>query len=113
MAKVLCVVHDTPIDGQPGTEPGLRGYLEARGHTLVTASDDDAGFERELADADAVVGSPLRPPRPPAGRIEAVFPVSAWATVSLPVPLTVRSWNCRKTATALPSGGRRLAPNRA
>ncbi len=59
------------IDFAPGAllgcvsgELGLRKFLEARGHELVVTSDKDGAdsvFERELADADAVISQPFWP----------------------------------------------------
>src|SRR5436305_8207092 len=59
------------IDFNPGEllgsvsgELGLRGFLEAAGHTLVVTSDKDGPdsvFERELPDADIVISQPFWP----------------------------------------------------
>src|SRR5215470_12713331 len=59
------------VDFRPGEllgsvsgELGLRGFLEAAGHTLVVTSDKDGPdsvFERELADADIVISQPFWP----------------------------------------------------
>src|SRR5258706_5554528 len=59
------------IDFTPGAllgsvsgELGLRGFLEAAGHTLVVTSDKDGPdsvFERELPDADIVISQPFWP----------------------------------------------------
>jgi formate dehydrogenase len=59
------------IDFEPGTllgsvsgKLGLRKFLEERGHTLVVTSDKDGTdsvFERELADAEAVISQPFWP----------------------------------------------------
>ena len=46
--------------GSVSGELGLRGFLEAAGHTLVVTSDKDGPdsvFERELPDADIVISS--------------------------------------------------------
>src|SRR6266851_5251962 len=81
MAKVLCVLYDDPvgqttpsphgIDFTPGEllgsvsgELGLRGFLEAAGHTLVVTSDKDGPnsiFERELPGAEIVISQPFWP----------------------------------------------------
>jgi len=50
--------------GSVSGELGLRGFLEAAGHTLVVTSDKDGPdsvFERELADADIVISQPFWP----------------------------------------------------
>src|SRR5258707_4544008 len=50
--------------GSVSGELGLRGFLEAAGHTLVVTSDKDgpdSAFERELADADIVISQPFWP----------------------------------------------------
>ncbi|WP_026119841.1 NAD-dependent formate dehydrogenase [Nocardiopsis ganjiahuensis] len=50
--------------GSVSGELGLRGFLEAQGHTLVVTSDKDGPdsvFERELADADVVISQPFWP----------------------------------------------------
>ncbi len=50
--------------GSVSGELGLRGYLEAAGHTLVVTSDKDdadSAFERELVDADVVISQPFWP----------------------------------------------------
>jgi formate dehydrogenase len=59
------------IDFTPGQllgcvsgELGLRRFLEAEGHELIVTSDKDgpdSAFERELADADAVISQPFWP----------------------------------------------------
>jgi formate dehydrogenase len=61
----------TGLDFTPGElvgsvkgELGLRGFLEAAGHTLVVTSDKDGSdceFERELPDADVVISQPFWP----------------------------------------------------
>jgi formate dehydrogenase len=43
---------------------GLRGFLEAQGHTLVVTADKDganSAFERELPDAEIVISQPFWP----------------------------------------------------
>src|SRR5713226_2706758 len=50
--------------GSVSGELGLRGFLEAAGHTLVVTSDKDGPdsvFERELPDADIVISQPFWP----------------------------------------------------
>ncbi len=50
--------------GSISGELGLRGYLEAQGHTLVVTSDKDGAnstFDRELTDADIVISQPFWP----------------------------------------------------
>src|SRR5216683_3286656 len=50
--------------GSVSGELGLRGFLEAAGHTLVVTADKDgpdSAFERELADADIVISQPFWP----------------------------------------------------
>src|SRR5262247_1258634 len=50
--------------GSVSGELGLRGFLEAAGHTLVVTSDKDGPdsvFERELVDADIVISQPFWP----------------------------------------------------
>jgi formate dehydrogenase len=50
--------------GSVSGELGLRGFLEAAGHTLVVTSDKDGAdsvFERELPDAEVVVSQPFWP----------------------------------------------------
>src|SRR5467141_3074689 len=50
--------------GSVSGELGLRGFLEAAGHTLVVTSDKegaDSVFERELPDADVVISQPFWP----------------------------------------------------
>jgi formate dehydrogenase len=50
--------------GSVSGELGLRGFLEAAGHTLVVTSDKegpDSEFERELPDADVVISQPFWP----------------------------------------------------
>src|SRR6266481_1523592 len=50
--------------GSVSGELGLRGFLEAAGHTLVVTADKDGPdsvFERELADADIVISQPFWP----------------------------------------------------
>jgi formate dehydrogenase len=69
------------IDFTPGQllgcvsgELGLRGFLEAAGHTLVVTSDKegpDSEFDRELADADVVISQPFWPAYLTAERIAA------------------------------------------
>lgn len=59
------------VDFEPGEllgsvsgELGLRGFLEANGHTLVVTSDKDGPdsvFEQELPDADIVISQPFWP----------------------------------------------------
>jgi len=59
------------IDFKPGVllgsvsgELGLRGFLEARGHTLVVTADKDgvnSVFEAELPDAEIVISQPFWP----------------------------------------------------
>src|SRR2546422_8855263 len=59
------------IDFEPGEllgsvsgEPGLRPFLEERGHTFVVTSDKDGPdsvFERELPDAEIVISQPFWP----------------------------------------------------
>ena len=51
---------------------GLRGFLTARGHTLIATSDEngpDSLFEHELPDADVVISQPSWPARLTAERI--------------------------------------------
>jgi formate dehydrogenase len=69
----------TGIDFTPGHllgsvsgELGLRGFLEAAGHTLVVTSDKDGAdsvFDRELPDADVVISQPFWPAYLTADRI--------------------------------------------
>jgi formate dehydrogenase len=50
--------------GSVSGELGLRGFLEAAGHTLVVTSDKEgpeSEFERELPDADVVISQPFWP----------------------------------------------------
>ncbi|MGW1728802.1 NAD-dependent formate dehydrogenase [Streptomyces sp. NPDC002306] len=50
--------------GSVSGELGLRGFLEAAGHTLVVTSDKDGDgsvFDRELVDADVVISQPFWP----------------------------------------------------
>ncbi len=50
--------------GSVSGELGLRGFLEAAGHTLVVTSDKegaDSVFERELPDAEVVISQPFWP----------------------------------------------------
>ncbi len=50
--------------GSVSGELGLRGFLEAGGHTLVVTPDKDGPdsvFERELPDADIVISQPFWP----------------------------------------------------
>jgi formate dehydrogenase len=50
--------------GSVSGELGLRGFLEAAGHTLVVTSDKEgpsSRFERELPDADIVISQPFWP----------------------------------------------------
>jgi formate dehydrogenase len=50
--------------GSVSGELGLRGFLEAAGHTLVVTSDKDgadSAFERELPDAEVVISQPFWP----------------------------------------------------
>jgi formate dehydrogenase len=50
--------------GSVSGELGLRGFLEAAGHTLVVTSDKDGAgsvFDRELPDADVVISQPFWP----------------------------------------------------
>src|SRR6266581_2522109 len=50
--------------GSVSGELGLRGFLEAAGHTLVVTSDKDGPdsvVERELVDADIVISQPFWP----------------------------------------------------
>jgi formate dehydrogenase len=53
-------------------ELGLRGFLEAAGHTLVVTADKDGPdsvFEQELVDADVVISQPFWPAYLTAARI--------------------------------------------
>jgi formate dehydrogenase len=69
------------IDFTPGQllgcvsgELGLRGFLEAAGHTFVVTTDKegaDSVFERELPDADVVISQPFWPAYLTADRIAA------------------------------------------
>ncbi len=59
------------IDFQPGHllgsvsgELGLRGFLEAQGHTLIVTADKEgknSRFDKELVDADVVISQPFWP----------------------------------------------------
>ncbi|MFB7337356.1 NAD-dependent formate dehydrogenase [Streptomyces adustus] len=60
--------------GSVSGELGLRGFLEAAGHTLVVTSDKDGDgsvFDRELVDADVVISQPFWPAYLTAERIAA------------------------------------------
>jgi formate dehydrogenase len=72
MVKVLAVLYDGGKDAQDfpellGTKEnalGLRPWLEAQGHTLVSTSDkdrEDSTFDRELVDADVIITTPFHP----------------------------------------------------
>jgi formate dehydrogenase len=60
--------------GSVSGELGLRGFLEAAGHTFVVTTDKegpDSVFERELPDADVVISQPFWPAYLTADRIAA------------------------------------------
>jgi formate dehydrogenase len=58
--------------GSVSGELGLRGFLEAAGHTFIVTTDKegpDSVFERELPDADVVISQPFWPAYLTADRI--------------------------------------------
>jgi len=60
--------------GSVSGELGLRGFLEAAGHTFIVTTDKegaDSVFERELPDADVVISQPFWPAYLTADRIAA------------------------------------------
>ncbi|KAK6349756.1 formate dehydrogenase (NAD+) [Orbilia brochopaga] len=70
--KVLAVLYDggkhakdvPALLGTTENELGLRRYLEARGHTLVTTSDkegENSKFDQELVDAEVIITTPFHP----------------------------------------------------
>jgi formate dehydrogenase len=72
MVKVLLVLYDgkkhaeevPELLGTTENELGIRKWLEAQGHTLVTTSDkegENSKFDQELVDAEIIITTPFHP----------------------------------------------------